>query len=135
MGYLSAPMAEDETTTPRGSPPPRVPKGLAPARQKKKKKKASALRPDGAERPRFLLKFPRHPELDRLVAAFEAGDYATVRRDAPKLVDSDEDAAVRDAALELERRIEPDPLMKYLLLASVVLLVFLILQSYFGHAH
>ena len=69
------------------------------------------------------------------MAAFEAGDYATVRRDAPKLVDSDEDAAVRDAALELERRIEPDPLMKYLLLASVVLLVFLILQSYFGHAH
>ncbi len=120
---------DDETDAPRESAPPR---------QKKKRKARAdepALRPDGAERPKFLLKFPHHPELDRLVAAFEAGDYATVRRDAPALVDGAEDPAVRDAALELERRIEPDPLMKYLLLASVVLLVFLVLQAYFGHGH
>jgi hypothetical protein len=65
--------------------------------QKRKKKKAqraapepprSALDVKGVERPAFLLAL--HPELDRLVAAFEAGDYATVRSEA-ELADQTDD--------------------------------------------
>ena len=51
-------------------------------------------------------------------------------RDAENSQTTDEDAAVRAAALELRRRIEPDPLAKYLLFISFVLLVFLIVWAY-----
>ena len=42
---------------------------------------------------------------------------------------------MRDAALELLRRIEPDPLIKYLLAVSVTLLVVLVLYAYQSHGH
>src|SRR5215207_409091 len=71
-----------------------------------------ALDGNGRERPRFLLGFPQHPDLQRLVGAFEAGNYALVRNEAEGLAERAESAAVRDAALELRRRIEPDPLAK-----------------------
>lgn len=134
-------MAQDESDAEQRDETPVPPKR---AKKKKKKRKrasepASSARPeldaDGRERARFLLDFPKDPELEPLITAFESGDYATVRRDAPALAERTEDAEVRDAALELARRIEPDPLMKYLLLASVVLLVFLTMQAYFGHGH
>jgi hypothetical protein len=116
-------------------------------RRKKKKKRRRAAQPqdaeladtapsraaldaDGRERPRFLLSFPDDPELGRLVAAFESGDFATVRADAPALAERTDDESVRDAAHELLRRIEPDPLVKYLLLASVVLLLVLVMHAY-----
>jgi hypothetical protein len=86
----------------------------------------------GRERPRFLLAFPEHPELARLSAAFEAGNYALVRADAQKLAEHTDDPAVRDAALELRRRIEPDPLAKYLLALTAALLLFL---AYFAYHH
>jgi hypothetical protein len=114
-----------------------------PKKRKKKRKRRVAApaeppRPardaNGANRPAFLQTFPAHPELDRLVAAFEAGDYATVRSDAPNLADSTEDPRVRDAALELSRRIAPDPLIRYLLLSSIALLVFLVIYFY-SHRH
>jgi hypothetical protein len=110
----------------------------APAKKKRKKKRKKKLErvptldAAGRERPRFLLSFPRDTGLDRLVAAFESGDYATVRSDAMELAEKTEDERVRDAALELRRRIEPDPLVRYLLLAAIVLLTFLVLHSY-GH--
>src|SRR3954471_965303 len=88
---------------------------------------ASAERPlnaDGRERPRFLLEFPADPELQRLVRAFEAGNYQAVREGAPKLAEQSEDAIVRAAARELRRRIDPDPLMKYLLWVAIALFVF-----------
>jgi hypothetical protein len=85
---------------------------------------------NGRERPRFLLSFPAHPELERLAAAFEQGNYTLVRRGAPALAKNSEDPAVRAAALELQRRIEPDPLIKYLLLASFVLLLVLVAYAY-----
>jgi hypothetical protein len=109
-----------------------APREPAPKRGKKKKKKAppSTLDAEGRERPRFVLSFPRDPELDRLVRAFEGGDYATVRRDATALAEKSDDAAIRDAALELRRRIDPDPLIRYLLLISVLLLGFLVLYVY-----
>jgi hypothetical protein len=116
-----------------------------PKRRKRRKAKGpakeskSALRPEldesGRERPRFLLRFPKHPELEPLIQAFEAGDYALVRRDAPALAERTDDPAVRDAAMELRRRIDPDPLYKYLLAASVVLLAFLTAYAYLGHPH
>jgi hypothetical protein len=93
---------------------------------------ATALDRTGRERPRFLLGFPQHPELQRLAAAFEAGNYALVRGEAEALAERAESPAVRDAALELRRRIEPDPLAKYLLALTGALLLFL---AWFAYHH
>jgi len=87
---------------------------------------------DGRERPRFLLAFPEDPELQRLVRAFEAGDYRTVRSGAPKLVVNSDDPIVRAAARELLQRIDPDPLMKYLLWVAMGLFVFVVWYTYQG---
>ncbi|MBK7581303.1 MAG: hypothetical protein IPI67_13945 [Myxococcales bacterium] len=89
-----------------------------------------ALDAEGRERPRFLLSFPSDPELDKLVAAFERGDFAAVRQGAPELANRAQNPEVRDAALELRQRLEPDPLIKYLLLASMMLLLVLVLHAY-----
>jgi hypothetical protein len=86
----------------------------------------------GRERPRFLLAFPDDPDLSRLAAAFEAGNYALVRTEAEALAERTESPAVRDAALELRRRIDPDPLAKYLLALTGALLLFL---AYFAYHH
>ena len=86
----------------------------------------------GRERPRFLLGFPQHPDLARLTAAFEAGNYALVRAEAETLAERAESPAVRDAALELRRRIDPDPLAKYLLALTAALLLSL---AYFAYHH
>jgi hypothetical protein len=91
-----------------------------------------ALDQSGRERPRFLLGFPQHPDLQRLSAAFEAGNYALVRDEAEALAERAESPAVRDAALELRRRIEPDPLAKYLLALTGALLLFL---AWFAYHH
>jgi hypothetical protein len=87
----------------------------------------------GRERPRFLLRFPRSRELDELVRAFEAGDYATVRSKAPELAERTADPEVRNAALELTRRIQPDPLMTYIFVVLLALLLYLACWAY-GHA-
>jgi hypothetical protein len=92
----------------------------------------AVLDASGRERPRFLLAFPEHPELARLTAAFEAGNYSLVRAEAEALAERAESPAVRDAALELRRRIEPDPLAKYLLALTAALLLFL---AYFAYHH
>jgi hypothetical protein len=84
----------------------------------------------GRERPRFLLGFPKHPDLARLAAAFEAGNYALVRAEAEALAERAETPAVRDAALELRRRIEPDPLVKYMLALTAALLLLLAYWAY-----
>ena len=86
----------------------------------------------GRERPRFLLGFPQDPELARLARAFEAGNYALVRAEAEQLAERTESRAVRDAALELRRRIDPDPLAKYLLALTAALLLSL---AYFAYHH
>jgi len=84
----------------------------------------------GEERPAFLLEYPHDRELERLIAAFEAGDFALIRRDAPELARRTGDAAVRRAALELRRRIDPDPLLLVLLALSIALLSFISLWIY-----
>jgi hypothetical protein len=92
----------------------------------------AVLDASGRERPRFLLGFPQHPDLARLAAAFEAGNYALVRAEAEALAERAENPAVRDAALELRRRIDPDPLAKYLLALTAALLLSL---AYFAYHH
>jgi hypothetical protein len=88
----------------------------------------------GAERPAFVLAFPADPQLDALVAAYERGDFATVRRDARRLAETAETEAVRTAALELRRRITPDPMVVWFLATSILLLIFLVAWSYWvGH--
>jgi hypothetical protein len=84
----------------------------------------------GEERPAFLLRFPRDPELDALIAAFERGDFAQIRRDAEQLARSTPDNAVRDAARELRRRIDPDPLLVLLLMLALSVFVFVVAWVY-----
>lgn len=74
-------------------------------------------------RPSFAVGFPRSAELDALVEAFDRGDYARVRADAPKLEKSTDDEAVRAAARTLVDRTRPDPLAVKLLLFTGVLLL------------
>jgi hypothetical protein len=96
--------------------------------------RARAARPRlnavGEERPAFLLEFPDDPALARVIAAFEAGDFATVRREAPELARATSDPAVRRAALELRERIDPDPLLLVLLAFAISLLIFLVAWIY-----
>ncbi|MBS2013024.1 MAG: hypothetical protein JST00_09065 [Deltaproteobacteria bacterium] len=75
--------------------------------------------------PAFARDFPRDPELDALVDAFSKGDYATVRERAPKLASASEDAKVKEAALLLRARIEPDPTARIFFGLTAALLVFL----------
>jgi hypothetical protein len=84
----------------------------------------------GEERPEFLLEFPDDPELELLIAAFEAGNFAHVRAAAPKLAASTPSPAVRRAALELRRRTDPDPLLVGMLGLCILLFVFLVTWIY-----
>jgi hypothetical protein len=84
----------------------------------------------GEERPAFLLDFPDDPELEQLILAFEEGDFASVRRAAPELVKRTTDESVRRAALELRRRIDPDPLLVVLLLFTLSLFVIIVAWIY-----
>ena len=102
----------------------------APARPELEAK--PTLNAEGRERPRFLLEFPSDPALDELVRAFEAGNYEAVREGAPKLAESTEDPIVRAAARELRRRIDPDPLMKFLLFVALGLFAFVVWHTYQG---
>ena len=84
----------------------------------------------GEERPSFLLEFPDDPELERLIAAFEDGDFSRVRREAPALARRTLDERVRRAALELRRRIDPDPLLLVLLAFSLALCAVIVAWVY-----
>ena len=75
--------------------------------------------------PPFARQYPSTPELDRLLEAFEHGDYATVRAEAPKLAAAAADPRVAAAARDLAKRTLPDPLALYLMALTLGLLVFL----------
>ena len=79
----------------------------------------------GRVRPAFAAAFPADPALDALLDAFEAGDFARIRRDAPRLASSAGDEAVKQAAATLLARTRPDPLATLLLVITGVLLVLL----------
>lgn len=145
----SSESAEDEQTSPTkgGDDPPRAPR----KRRRRSRRRSSEgpttpgdaseagspipLDKDGRERPYFLTRFPDDPELERLCSAFEAGDYAFVRQHAEKVARKTDNDEVRRAALELFERIKPDPLIKYMLLVSIGLLLFLVIHAYTSHAH
>jgi hypothetical protein len=78
---------------------------------------------DASHRPAFARDFPREPRLDDLVSAFEAGNFARVRKEAPALIASSDDPDVKRAAALLRARIEPDPLARGMLVVTGVLLV------------
>lgn len=84
----------------------------------------------GEERPAFLLQFPDDPELALLIRAFEEGNFAKVRAEAPALERRSTDEAVRRAARELRKRIDPDPLLVVLLVLSLSLFAFLVAWLY-----
>jgi hypothetical protein len=125
----------DEATHPPEPPPAPSEGEPAPSPEGSLEPVAAPIPLDkaGRERPRFLLAFPEDPELQRLVRAFEVGDYRTVRAGAPKLVASSDDPIVRAAARELHQRI--DPLMKYLLWVAIGLFVFVVWYTYQGQPH
>jgi hypothetical protein len=75
--------------------------------------------------PGFAREFPNDPELAVLVAAFAAGDYATVRAGAPALASKTTDDRVKAAATLLRSRIEPDPTSRVFFALTAALLVFL----------
>lgn len=91
--------------------------------------------PGQPRRARFLEELPDDPRLVALAKAFERGNYAHVRAEAPGLAEGAEDEAVRAAARDLLRRIEPDPLAKYLLGLAVALLLAVTVFVYTFHAH
>lgn len=93
----------------------------------------SELDGEGRDRPAFLLNFPRDPELEPLIAAFEAGNYASVREFAPKLAERSDRADVKAAAAELRKRIDPDPLVKFLVAVAVLLFVAVLALVYRSH--
>ena len=97
-------------------------------RKKRKKKKAKTR--EGV--PPFALRYPRDETLDALLVTFERGDYATVRAGAQKLIANSTKPSVRQAAEDLLRRLDPDPLALYLLGVSTLLLVFFSIW-YFTH--
>jgi hypothetical protein len=79
----------------------------------------------GPSRLPFTRRYPDDPDLWRLVAAFERGDYRAVRAEAPRLAARTNNADVRAAALDLRRRIDPDRLQVALLVLTGALLAFL----------
>jgi hypothetical protein len=111
-----------------GAPAPESPEAT-PAEGPPEAQRAPLDR-EGMERPKFLLGYPEDPALERLITAFESGNYAYVRREADGVAKNASDPAVRDAAVELRRRIDPDPLAKYLLALAAALLVYLVIWAY-----
>lgn len=119
--------------------------GDAPKPEKKKKRRrkkrpAEAAEPDAPDeaqedgRPAFARGYPRDGALDALVDAFERGDYARVRSDAPALARTTKDDEIRRAARDLRGRVDPDPLAVYLVAGALALLVVLA-GYYWTHPH
>ncbi|MBI5531993.1 MAG: hypothetical protein HY898_04710 [Deltaproteobacteria bacterium] len=95
-----------------------------------KQERSAEPRPPVSTSPSFARSFPDDPELRELVEAFERGQFALVRERAPKLAESTSNPGVAEAARELRRRLDPDPLAVKLLLAAVALLIFLSAWAY-----
>ncbi len=89
-----------------------------------------ALTEQGWERATFLRRFPNDPELEKLIRAYELGRYAELREAAPRLIESSADPKVRRAAEELLRRIQPDPLIRFFLAMTLVLVFALVTYAY-----
>lgn len=134
----SAEAPKDEASLPADEASDSAAEAAPTPKKRRTKRRADRARRDeldarGMQRPAFVLDFPADPELDALVRAFEAGNFAFVREQAPRLVESSSNADVKAAARELLRRIEPDPLVKFLL--GVAIALFVVVVSYVYHSH
>lgn len=142
-GTATGQASPDEPSRDASAPPATHGEGGAvkPKRKKKRRKQVPAaperdpLDQDGRERPAFVLDYPSDPDLDRLVRAFEIGNYAFVREHAPALAEKGKDERIRAAAAELSRRIEPDPLVKLVLAMAVAFFCMLALWAYKTHGN
>lgn len=81
----------------------------------------------------FLDDLPDSPELQPLIAAFVAGNYAVLREQELALRAQSKDPDVLAAARELVERTEPDPLSKALLGFAVLFFLFLVAWVYLHH--
>jgi hypothetical protein len=133
--------AEDEPAEATPAPAPARVVEKRPKRRRAPVPADESTEPDGApearaseDRPAFAARFPADPELDRLVALFEAGNYAAVREGAPRLARSTDRDDVRRAARLLRDRLDPDPLARMLIVVAALLLAFLALW-YWTHSH
>ncbi|MFO0761359.1 MAG: hypothetical protein U0359_33080 [Byssovorax sp.] len=103
----------------------------AEVRRKRKAKRTEHADEDEARTPAregvpaFAQSFPADPALDALVAAFEQGNYAKVRAEAPALAERADDPKVQAAARVLLQRLDPDPIALYLMGTAALLLAFL----------
>ena len=84
-------------------------------------------------RPAFSQEFPRTSELDALVDAFAAGDYARVRKEALRLAETAPEGEVRRAARTLLERTKPDPVAVWLVALTAGLLV-IVSVYWMGHS-
>jgi hypothetical protein len=73
-------------------------------------------------RPPFARDYPKTAEIDALLALFEKGDYGGLRTEAKKLEQHESDA-VRAAARDLVSRTEPDPAMRWVFIAILVMIL------------
>ncbi|MBW2457480.1 MAG: hypothetical protein JRI68_23435 [Deltaproteobacteria bacterium] len=97
------------------------PNGKQRGKSRKQRKRGKR----GTKRPAFARAYPKSSELDRLLAAFDAGNYGLVRTDAAALAERTGDEELRAAALDLRRRVHADPTSIYLWAIGVALLLFL----------
>jgi len=104
-----------------------------PRKRRRRQDDPAAERSERESRPAFAAHYPADPELDALLEAFTEGDYGHIRKEAPALAQRTEDDAIRRAALDLRRRISPDPTSTYLVLIAVGLL--LLLAYYYAVYH
>ena len=129
----SAPVHDEESASAAAESP-----RLKRRRRRQRPKTPRTTAPEAADldegRPAFTRAWPHDAALDALVAAFEAGDYARVRREAPTLAERTESTAVRRAARELRRRLDPDPVAVYMLMVAGALLA-LLAGWYWLHPH
>jgi hypothetical protein len=77
----------------------------------------------------------RATHLQLVQRAFDRGNYREVRRLVAKMREREPSAADTQAAVDLLHRTQPDPLVKYLLLLSALLLLAVTVFSYRHAVH
>lgn len=87
------------------------------------------------EWPEFLEDFPDTPELQPLIRAFVAGNYAQLRELEQSLRKSGAGTETLECASELVQRTETHPTAKKLLFLSLGFFLFLVVWVYMEHAH